>query len=78
MCSKAKIESKSSPQSEIKNDDNDGDFFDVEPLLQEDLIIQILHSTEKIKTWEKCYWTAEDDLKKSFLASNKDNSTKNV
>jgi hypothetical protein len=77
---KAKIESKGSPQSEIENDDDDddGDFFDLEPLSQEDLIIQILHSTEKIKTWEKCYRAAEDDLKKSFLASDKENGTENV
>jgi hypothetical protein len=45
--------------------------------LQEDLIIQILDSTEKIKTWEKCYQAAEDVLKKSFLASNKENGTEN-
>ena len=72
---KAKIESKSA----IKNDDDDdGDFFDVDPLSQEDLIIQILNSNEKIKTWEKCYWAAEDDLKKSFLASDKENGTENL
>ena len=43
--------------------------------MQEDLIIQILDSTEKIKAWEKCYRAAEDVLKKSFLASNKENGT---
>jgi len=68
---KAKIDSKSSPLLEIDNDgDDDDDFFDTEPLSQEDLITRILDSTKKIKKWGQCFQAAENDLEKSFLSGN--------
>ncbi len=68
---KAKIDSKISPLLEIDNDgDDDDDFFDTEPLSQEDLITRILDSTKKIKKWEQCFQAAESDLEKSFLSGN--------
>ena len=57
--------------------DDEDDFFDTEPLSQEDLIAQILDSTKKIETWEKCYQTAENDFEKCFLAGDKENGDEN-
>ncbi len=63
---KAKID------SNVGGDDNDddGDFFDTEPLSKEDLITRLLSCTNRIKKWGQCFQAAENDLEKSFLSGN--------